>query len=74
MREASLEQSLLVEYCQLIANTQKKKKNIYIYIYRMAKFIRVCQYNVALNPDDLFGQPIIYIYIYRKRPASLLPL
>ena len=30
----------------------------------MAKFIRVCQYNVALNPDDLFGQPILYIYIY----------
>ena len=42
----------------------------------MAKFIRVCQYNVALNPDDLFGQSIlyIYIYIYWKRPASLLPL
>ena len=30
----------------------------------MAKFIWVCQYNVALNPDDLFGPPIIYIYIY----------
>ena len=43
--------------------TEKKKKNIYI--YRMAKFIRVCQYNVAQNPDDLFGQPIIYIYIYK---------
>ena len=40
-----------------------KKKNIYIYIYiyRMAKFIWVCQYNVALNPNDLFGQPIISI-------------
>ena len=53
-------------------STGKKKKYIYIYIYiniyiyyiyiyRMAKFIWVCQYNVALNPNDLFGQPIISI-------------
>lgn len=28
MREASLEQSLLAEHCQLIANTQEKKEKI----------------------------------------------